>query len=301
MTTLTPSLTLADPQVCGPLAVFPILGPEPRLAYRTLARAVAAGAIVKELDGEAVVNDLLVDNVTDQPLLIYDGEEVLGAQQNRTFDLSALLGAGERVELPVSCVEHGRWDSSRSDDCFDISPQAPDPSLRAMKRIQANLHAASGAVPRANQGAVWDEVAARLDRHDVASDTSALHDAFDHKGAEIDELLSVVHAVERQLGAVAAVRGRPVALDLVSRPDAFADLLPRLARGYALEALGVDSAVPDHDAAEAFLTATLEGARTPTNVPGIARGFAVRADGIVGAGLEHEGELVQLSAFPRAP
>ena len=39
MTTITPSLTLGDPQVAGPLAVFPVLGPEPALDYRAFATA----------------------------------------------------------------------------------------------------------------------------------------------------------------------------------------------------------------------------------------------------------------------
>jgi ARG/rhodanese/phosphatase superfamily protein len=33
---------------------------------------------------------LSVENPTDLPLLVYEGEEVLGAQQNRTFDATAL-------------------------------------------------------------------------------------------------------------------------------------------------------------------------------------------------------------------
>jgi hypothetical protein len=300
MITLAPSLTLAEPQVCGPLAVFPVIGPPPRLDYRTLSRAIEHGAIVKELDKGASVNDLVVDNLTDKSLLIYDGEEVLGAQQNRTFDVSALIGAGQRVEVAVSCVERGRWDGRRADEHFKSAPHAPDPSLRRAKRSQANARAAAGAEPRAMQAEVWFEVGQRLDRLGVSSDSDALHDAYDDRGDELDELVSPLHPVDNQLGAVAAVRGRPVALDLVSRPDAFAELLPRLARGYAVEAFRLDATDPDADAAERFLAQALEAARTSTLVPGIARGFALDAPGAIGAGLEHEGELIQLSAFARA-
>jgi hypothetical protein len=46
------------------------------------------------LAGGASVNDLLVLNPTDVDVLLYEGEEVLGAQQNRTFDVSVLVPAG---------------------------------------------------------------------------------------------------------------------------------------------------------------------------------------------------------------
>ena len=91
MTTLANHLTLGSPQLAGPLAVFPLFGPEPRLTYRSFAQATALGALVKELDEGASVNDLTLANPTDLPLLVYEGEEVLGAQQNRTFDVSVLL------------------------------------------------------------------------------------------------------------------------------------------------------------------------------------------------------------------
>ena len=92
MTTITHDLTLAAPQVAGPLAVFPVLGRTGKLAYRSFARAIDHGAFVKELDGGASVGNLHLENPTDLALLVYEGEEVLGAQQNRSFDASVPRG-----------------------------------------------------------------------------------------------------------------------------------------------------------------------------------------------------------------
>jgi hypothetical protein len=109
MTTLAQHFTLDAPQVAGPLAVFPVFGPYPTFAYRSFAQAADLGALVKEIDGEASVNDLTLGNPTDLPLLVYEGEEVLGAQQNRIFDASVLVAANSTVCAPVSCVEADRW------------------------------------------------------------------------------------------------------------------------------------------------------------------------------------------------
>jgi hypothetical protein len=44
-----------------------------------------------------------------RPVLLLDGEEVIGAKQNRIINLTVLVAAGTTVQLPVSCVEQGRW------------------------------------------------------------------------------------------------------------------------------------------------------------------------------------------------
>jgi hypothetical protein len=46
------------------------------------------------MPGGGNVNDLVIVNPTDLPVLVYEGEEVLGAQQNRIFDVSVLVAAG---------------------------------------------------------------------------------------------------------------------------------------------------------------------------------------------------------------
>src|SRR6185295_2230898 len=112
-TTVAPEITVADPDVCGPLAVFPVFGPPVALDFRSFAEGSALGVELRELDSGASVNDLMVFNPLDVPVLFCEGEAVRGAQQDRTLDVSVLVPARSRVKVPVSCVEHGRWDGSR--------------------------------------------------------------------------------------------------------------------------------------------------------------------------------------------
>ena len=74
------ALRLGRPAVAGPLTVFPVHGEGARLEYRAFAEASALGAQVTELPGGASVNDLLVRNPLDVAVLLYEGEEVRGAQ-----------------------------------------------------------------------------------------------------------------------------------------------------------------------------------------------------------------------------
>ncbi len=175
------ALSMRAPDVHGLLAVFPLFGPAPRLEYVSFSQGRASGVSIKELEGGAAVNDLLVINPSGTAVLLYEGEEVLGAQQNRTFDVSVLVGAGTRLHVPVSCVEAGRWDGRRHDESFDVAPQAAYPSLRRMKNTASRAHVAAGMAPRADQGAVWNEVARKSARMAVASPTGAMRDIYDDR------------------------------------------------------------------------------------------------------------------------
>lgn len=263
METITTLFKIGDPQVAGPLAVFPVFGPEPKLDYRAFADATGLGAFVKELDEGASVNDLLVENPTDDDLLIFEGEEVLGAKQNRVFDASVLVAAGVRLKLPVSCLEQGRWDPRGEHEHFDVALQASDPSMRRLKRARANTRAAAGMPARPDQGEVWGEVSARLADHEVTSPSAALDDVYKARRQGLDEIADAIRPGDGQVGAIAVVGPRLVALDLVGRSDVFISLLPRLAQGYALEALDGERAEPERESAQAFLAAAMTSVRRP--------------------------------------
>lgn len=300
MDTVTIPLTLGAPQVVGPLAVFPVFGPPPRFAYRAYASAVEHGAFAGELEGGASVNRLRVVNPTDRALLLYEGEQLAGAQQDRALDAHVLVAAGARAEVPVSCVEAGRWDGRRHGEHFRPAGHADDPSLRRAKRESALRGAAAGAAARPAQDEVWDAVGARLRRFDVASPNARFGDVFDQRAGEIDAFADDLELRPEQVGALACVGGAPVALDVVSRPDAFAALHDRLVRGYALDALGADAAGAGAEpaVAEAFLARALSAAGRSVPTPGLGRAHALAGPGVVGSRLTLEGEPIALSAFP---
>ena len=288
---LADTLRVGAPDVRGPLAVFPVYGPAPRLEYGR------GTAVVKELAEGASVNDLLVVNPGPLGVLLYEGEEVLGAQQNRTFDVSVLVPAGAAVRVPVSCVEGGRWDGSRHDEPFRAAPQAAYPALRAMKQRAAAERVAAGEAPRALQHAVWEEVAAKSARMGTPSPTAAMHDIFAGSHDRLADLQVPLH--EGQTGALVAIGGRFTVLDCVSRPDVFADLLPPLARGYALDALeGAKAAAPSVEDASAFLGDVVTSRLSHHDGIGAGRDVRFSSRGVRGSGLvAGEEELVALTAF----
>ena len=107
---------LARKQVHRNLTVFPLLAPngtEPD--YLTLEQALSQKLIqITELDNEGSVPELKLNNMGIEGVLIIEGEELVGAKQNRIVNTSFLVAGKTEVVIPVSCVEQGRW-SYRSD------------------------------------------------------------------------------------------------------------------------------------------------------------------------------------------
>lgn len=295
----TVPFTVERPDVVGPLAVFPLIADrEPALPYLAFQAAVTQGATLTELGGGASVNDLLVRNPLDVPVLLYEGEEVIGAQQNRTFDASVLIGPHAELQVPVSCVEAGRWDGTRSGEAFVPAPQTAHPRLRQMKNTQARARMRAGDAPRAAQQEVWQEVAAAANRHGVASPTAAMHDVFEQRRELLHAMTSRIEMCCSQVGALVALGGRFVVLDHVSDVEAFATLHGPLLQGYALDALQAPEADPPSlEDARDFIALLL---RAPLQVqPSIGMGESVSFDfgGLAGTGLAVGEEMVTLTAF----
>ena len=300
---LSEPIRVEDPDVAGPLAVFPLFGPEPGEQFVSLAKGRDLGVKVGEDERGASVRDIVVQNRAEVSVLLYEGEEVLGAQQNRTFDVSVLVPAKAQLRVPVSCVEAGRWDGSRHGEDFAPAPQAAYPQLRRLKNEQAREAVMAGGEARATQSAVWNDVSRKSLAHRVSSPTGAMHDIYEAHRGRLAELSGAVRLREGQCGALVAIGGRFAVLDYVGRADVFADLFGPLVQGYALDALeawdeggAVDAPSPGD--AGGFVSLVLGTEAKGARSIGLGQDLRFAADGVAGAGLATDGGLVQLTAFP---
>ena len=77
-------LKLGDPQAWNGLTMFPLLSDvRSSLQYLMLADGLRGGLVtVKEVSRAGSVPDLAVENRSKLPVLILDGEELVGAKQN---------------------------------------------------------------------------------------------------------------------------------------------------------------------------------------------------------------------------
>jgi hypothetical protein len=289
-TSLAPSVSLpfdlGEPRSFRGLTIVPLYAAEPRLDYLGLDEAAAAGLAVTELNEAGAVETLLVVNPLKTHVLLYEGEELVGAKQNRVLERSVLVAAGSKLEIPAKCVEQGRW-AYRSAQ-FAPAPRAAYPELR---RIRHDLGAPS-------QAAVWSEVAAKSVRIGARSATGAAEAMYVERSASLDDYVQALPRLDGQAGAIVGIAGRLVCLDFVSRSDVFAGLYLKLLRGYALSAIEqpVDKPLRRRDVGR-FL-GELELAKR-TRRPAVGLGEeGVLTEYAVGAELSLDGEVIALSAYP---
>lgn len=156
---------------------------DPKAEHLTHEEALLLGFRVTEVDAAGSVPELLAFNLLDTPVLLYDGEELLGAKQNWIRNVTVLVAAKSETRIPVSCVEQGRWHARSAS--FEPARDAAYPDLR---RRKAERLSAEPLARRVAQAAVWDEIAAKAGRHGVHSPTGATADIYEERGHALTEL-----------------------------------------------------------------------------------------------------------------
>ena len=286
------------------LSVFPLFGAGIKAAdYLTLDEALQKKCSeITEVSEGGSVPELKFVNSGKLRVFLLDGEELVGAKQNRVLNLSILVPAGKTVIIPVSCVEAGRW-SHRSRQ-FAAAPRVHYARGRAMKvaQVSACMHATGQRL--SNQAEVWNDIREKSASFGVASKTSAMSDIYEQESTRLEDYAGSFSVLDGQVGALFAISGRIAGLDLFDSPETFRKLFPKLLRSYGLDALDRArwekpekkvSCTPKE--ARAFL-ARVANARTE-EFPAVGEGIDLRIGGkdLSGAALSADGRIIHLSAF----
>jgi len=301
------SLTLSGiavgrPLTSGALTMFPLLnGKNGQPDYLTLDEALTQGlATITEISESGTVPELKFVNRAERPVLLVDGEELVGAKQNRILNLTILVPARRELRIPVSCVERGRWGYKSHN--FTSAPRTQFASSRARKTSSVSSSLKTGQRD-ADQGQTWSEVDALLCHLDVQSPTSAMSDAFENHANRLDDQVRELQAVEGQAGAVFAVNEQIVGLDLFDHGSTFGKLLPKLIRSYAVESLGAvrNNGQPEvriDPAVRHFLNSIQEANAEHYDAIGEGEDIRINDTELSAAALVARGRLIHLCGFP---
>ncbi len=294
------NLEIGKPKKHGGLCVYPLLGADlGRTAYTLLEEALAAGTVtIKEESIGGSVPTLTLTNTGGECVFLLDGEELLGAKQNRIVNTSVLAGPHCTLALPVTCVEAGRW----RQDTAQFSSGGSHYNARGRQRKVAEVSAslARSGRPLSDQSRVWSDISGKLARLAVPSPTAALHDITERYGADLGAYADALsEAVPGQIGAVFALGREIVGADVFDRPRTLAGLLPKLAASYALDALeetSTDAPPPALVVAAWLASAARADARVHPAV-GLGRDLRLSGPKLSGAALEYAGVAAHQSLF----
>ncbi|MEO6350462.1 MAG: DUF6569 family protein [Candidatus Limnocylindrales bacterium] len=275
--------------------------------YLTLADDQPAAFDFTELDSGGSVPTVQV-KVGFQPLVVLAGETIVGGKQNRIINVSLWLAAQKTTPIPVSCLEHGRWDAGNR----FAAGRPVDLDLRAKVSRMVGVQARS-ASPRfaSDQGAVWQEIAVKEQLAARHSQTGALHDLYATEAVDVDAVVKAFPVPEGTSGLAIGVGGKLVALDLFDSADTLRKQWPRLIASAASAQLDHKRRVaggllpkplhryPDPGALGRMLARATKATDDLTVNRSAGEGFDVRlaAPKLHGSALVHDAHLVHLALF----
>lgn len=293
-------LKLGAPQVHLNLALYPLLDDRDSApGYVLLDDALARDfARVTETSQAGSVPELAFENSSAERILLVDGDELVGAKQNRVVNLSILVGAGKRIVIPVSCVEQGRW--RHDSDAFSSSNSALFAKARASKMSQVSASMRTTGARHSDQGAVWDAVAEKAQVLGHVSATMAMSDLYQRRAGELENYVRAFRSEPRQRGAVVAIDGKVAGVELFDSSAAFARYFGKLIRSYAMDSIETQKGTAVAAAEEEvrrFLASLQTAAAERFAALGEGEDIRLSGDGIEGGALMAEGRVVHLAGY----
>ena len=297
-------LKVADAQRYRNLAVFPILGSEVTGPdYITLGVALQQGLLkVEEVSEGGSVPEVRVSNSGEMPVLLLDGEELVGAKQNRVLNSTILLEPMSTTVINVSCTERGRWSYATRE--FRDSEVVMARKIRARKNrsVSASLHESRSF--RSDQGEIWQEIDALCESAGVRSETGAMRDVYEGRKQDLHGCLEVFPRLETQRGLVFLIDSEVVGMDLLSRPEAYSEVHNKLLRSYLVDAQprNVETERTREFGAVGCFIDAIPGC-SETSFPSVGLGTDIRFDSrkLCGSALVCEDTCIHAAFFSNAP
>lgn len=189
------------------------------------------------------VNELSIQNFSDQDVYVQSGDIVKGGQQDRMIGVD-LIVPPRSGKLPISafCVEHGRWSGRGNERASQFNSSADAVATKDIKL----------AAKRSNsQGAVWENVKVAQDklsenlgtRVNSSVSASSLQLAVENVKVQesadsyIKALVGIANRSDDVIGYVFAINGKVNSADIYGSNVLFKKLWPKLLKANAIEAI----------------------------------------------------------------
>jgi len=189
------------------------------------------------------VNELAIQNLSDQDVYVQSGDIVKGGQQDRMIGVDLIVPPRSgRMPIAAFCVEHGRWSGRGNEQAGVFSSSADVAATREIKLA---------AKRSSSQGAVWESVKVAQDKlsqnvgtrvNSPVSESSlqlAVENSKVQETAEsyISALSGIVKGKSDVIGYVFAINGQVNSADVYASSALFKKLWPRLLKASAIEAI----------------------------------------------------------------
>ncbi len=292
----------------GRLTLIPLLAPGTRSTasptYLLYQQAQEARLIsIEEVSKAGVVGELQVANRANQPVLLVEGEVLLGMKQTRVLNVTILVPAQTVLQVPVSCVESGRW-RAVSEEATGKAAVHLAPSVRAAKTVTVARSMRGARTFASDQQAVWAGVDSVLDGYGADAPSRSYADLSAADTTALTDVAKSIGPAPGQLGLLALVDSHVSCVDIFESPQVLTALWSGLIASYQAESLashdreGWPSRARAKGAAWRWFRSIASGSIGVGPEIGLGTHVTVVAPGVEAAALVHDGQVVHLSAFP---
>ncbi|HMH34974.1 MAG TPA: DUF6569 family protein [Puia sp.] len=202
--------------------------------YMALKDAMAARKVkIAENKEGGSVNELTIENISQDTIIIITGEIVKGGKQDRIIEKDMLLEPKSgKKKLPVFCVESGRWTASNDNgENFTAHYSVGTMSLRKVVEREAD------------QQKVWSKVDEINSKNKTVSNTKT-YTAIDRSAAFTGKLKSYLHFFQTAfstdqdvIGVVVVSGDKVLGCDMFATSALFKQNFDNLLHAYATEAI----------------------------------------------------------------
>jgi hypothetical protein len=241
-----PAQRISGPHTHGNLSVYFIHGADALEGKvpLTLDEALEQKLVVVRETGR--VNELTIENRSDQRVFVQAGDIVKGGRQDRTLQVDLVLEPHSgQVAIGAFCVEQGRWSARGSESAEEFASSKQNLSSRELKLAARKAK---------SQSDVWNGVAAmqrKLSRaidRDVRSELSDSSLPLAVENASVEARVAAYEvalapkaaAHADAIGYAFAINGELNSAEVYGSHALFEKLWPKLLRTSAVEAVAED-------------------------------------------------------------
>lgn len=292
MTISVDEIEFLDVQTHKNMAIIPLKTP---ISYNfdviTLKKGFELGLVnVKECE-TSTVNTLIVENNAITPLLLIDGEEIIGGDQNRIVNGTILISPKSEMKIPVNCTEHGRWGYKHE---FQHSDYIANSKLRCAS-VSANRSSANV------QHAVWNSIDELEENHSFHSPTQAMSESYDNMKTDLNEFISAFKIEKGQTGVIVLVDGKIKGFELFLNSDVYSQYHEKILKSYLIDSTINDSVFTINiDMAKILIANAINSEHVESKNIGLEKRFELKSDDGLGTLYTHEDELIHCSFFTDA-
>lgn len=228
-------ISLGEPMAYRGITLVPLFLPQlGNFRYLSLSDALEQNTLkVNEMSLEGVVPELMVENSGDLPVLLMNGEELLGLKQNRVLNTSVLVPAKTQMPIPVSCVEQGRWEDSGSNKTGAGHMLERTIRTRQMDAIHWSLE--SHGTFHSDQDDIWYGLWQLIHKAGTYSAHGAMRDVYQQKRIKLNRHCKAFPVQTGQQGLLVLHENKPLGFDLVSRSEIYRQNHCKLVKSYVLD------------------------------------------------------------------